>query len=209
MLISKFIEQESTKSYYQDLQATLQSEYQNFVVYPSYENLFTTFELCSKPKVVILGQDPYIHYGQAHGIAFSVYDAKLPPSLKNIYQELESDLGIVRQDGDLSNWCKQGVLLFNTIFTVRENQSLSHRNIGWEQFSENLVKYLDTQYDSLVFILWGGHAKKFKKFIKNGLVIEGVHPSPLSSYRGFFGSKPFSKCNQLLKDLGKSEVDWQ
>ncbi len=209
MLISKFIKQEEKKEYFKKLQEVLNYEYNTYTVFPRKKDLYRTFELCSCPKVVIIGQDPYIHYGEAHGIAFSVYDAKLTPTLKNIYKELYNDLGIIRESGDLSNWCRSGVLLFNTIFTVRENDSLSHRNIGWEVFSENLVEYLDCNFDNLVFILWGGHAKKFKKFIKNGLVIESVHPSPLSSYRGFFGSKPFSKCNEILKEIGKTEVDWK
>ncbi len=158
MLISEFLQKEEKKEYYTNLQKRLDKEYQEHTIYPSRENIFKTFELCKEPKVVILGQDPYINPGEAHGIAFSVYDAKLPPSLKNIFKELESDLGIKRQNGNLSDWCKEGVLLFNTVFTVRAKASLSHKNIGWEQFSKNLIEYLDENY-KLVFVLWGNNAK--------------------------------------------------
>ncbi len=207
MILSSFLAKEQDKTYYKKLMKELEYEYKNYTVYPKYDDLFTPFVLCDSPKVVILGQDPYIHYGQAHGIAFSVYDSKITPSLRNIFKELKDDLNIERTNCNLSSWCKQGVLLFNTIFTVRENESLSHKDIGWQTFSENLVKFLDSNYN-LVFILWGSHARKFKKFICNGVIIEGVHPSPLSAYRGFFGSKPFSRCNELLKELGKEEIQW-
>lgn len=208
-MIDEFINQEKSKDYYIKMMEKLDEEYANYTIFPSRKDLFRTFELCDDPKVVILGQDPYIHLGEAHGIAFSVYDAKIPPSLRNIFKELTDDLGIERVSGDLSDWCRSGVLMFNTIFTVRENASLSHKDIGWETFSENLIGYLDDKYPDLVFILWGSYARRFKKFIKNGSIIEGVHPSPLSSYRGFFGSKPFSKCNAILANKGISGIDWR
>lgn len=208
MLIENIIALEKEKEYFINLMNTLDNEYENYTIYPRKEDIFNAFNLCTNPKVVILGQDPYINENEAHGIAFSVYNAKITPSLRNIFKELESDLGYSRENTNLSDWCKQGVLLFNTVFTVRAGKSLSHANIGWEEFSENVIKYLDSNYPNLVYILWGSNAKKYKKFIKNGTVIESVHPSPLSSYRGFFGSKPFSKCNEILRSLNVEEIVW-
>lgn len=207
-MINNIIEQEKNKAYYKSLMATLDYEYENYTIYPSRELLFNAFKLCNNPRVVILGQDPYINPGEAHGIAFSVYESKITPSLRNIFKELESDLGIKRENTNLEDWCKQGVLMFNTVFSVRAGESLSHQNIGWEVFSEEVIKYIEEHYDNVIYILWGSNARSYKKFINSKYIIESVHPSPLSSYRGFFGSKPFSKCNEILRSLNLEEIKW-
>ncbi len=207
-MIDKIIEQEKNQEYFINLMSTLDYEYANYTVFPKRADIFNAFKLCTDVKVVILGQDPYINEGEAHGIAFSVYDAKITPSLRNIFKELEDDLGVVRTNTNLEDWCKQGVLMFNTVFTVRKGQSLSHNKIGWETFSERVINYIDDNYNDVVYIFWGSNAKKYKKFITNGHIIESVHPSPLSSYRGFFGSKPFSKCNEYLRKVNKGEIVW-
>ncbi len=200
------IEQE--KSYFTSLMEFVNSEYQTKTIYPRREDLYTTFYLCKEPKVVILGQDPYINENQAHGIAFSVYNEKITPSLRNIYKELYSDLQIERTDTNLSDWCEQGVLMFNTIFTVEAGKSMSHASKGWEIFSENIIKYLESNYEDIVYILWGANARKYKQFIRSKYVIESAHPSPLSSYRGFFDSKPFSRCNEYLLKIDKGAINW-
>ena len=162
-------------------------------------------------KVVILGQDPYHEINQAHGLAFSVLCEKLPPSLLNIYKEMESDLGVkVNQDGNLDYLAKQGVLLLNTSLTVREHQANSHSNKGWEIFTDNCIKLLNEQDRPIVFILWGRNAISKTKYLNNKkhLVLTSVHPSPLSAYGGFFGSKPFSKTNNFLKQNNIQEINW-
>lgn len=190
------------------------NEYEIKTIYPLKENIFNAFQLTSfeKTKVIILGQDPYHGEGQAHGLSFSVQKGvKLPPSLKNIFKELESDIGIsIPKDGDLSAWSKQGVLLLNTVLTVEKAKPASHQKKGWEEFSELVLKTLSDNKENLVFILWGTPAQKLSKFINadKHLVIKSVHPSPLSSYRGFFGSKPFSSANNYLKHNKISEIDW-
>ncbi|MFV0499583.1 MAG: uracil-DNA glycosylase [Bacilli bacterium] len=207
-MIYDILQNEKNKEYFIDLMEQLDYEYDNYTIYPKRDDLYTAFNLCENVKVVIIGQDPYIKNNQAHGIAFSILNNKITPTLRNIFTELENDLGYKRTNTNLSDWSKQGVLLFNSIFTVRAGESLSHRDIGWEKFSENIVKYIDCHYKNIIYILWGNNARMYKKFIKNGLIIESVHPSPLSCYRGFYNSAPFSKCNKLLRKLGKIEIVW-
>lgn len=202
------------QSYMHDLESFLKSEYSSKTIYPEFKNIFRAFELTpwSGVKVVLLGQDPYHGPGQAHGLSFSVpTNIKIPPSLKNIYKELALDLKISSpQSGDLSNWAKQGVLLLNSVMTVEAHQAGSHQNHGWEEFSSSIIQSLSENKDHLVFILWGGFAIKKKLLIDTSkhTVLESVHPSPLSAYRGFFGSKPFSKTNQALINFNVSPIDW-
>lgn len=209
------LKEEMEKPYYQDLRRLLVEEYKNFTIYPQAQDIFRAFHLSSygDTRVVILGQDPYHGQGQAHGLAFSVQaPTPAPPSLQNIFKELGEDLGIqrTRAQGDLSAWASQGVLLLNTTLTVREAKPMSHSKIGWEFFTDKVISLLGQKDQAMVFILWGAHARSKKKFIKNKnhLIIEGPHPSPLSAYRGFFGSKPFSKTNKYLEEKGQAPIDW-
>lgn len=205
--------QEKEKQYYINLQDKLNTLRKKSVVYPNPDQVFNAFEMVSfeDVKVVILGQDPYHQVGQAMGLSFSVNkDMKLPKSLINIFKELESDLGVVNHHGDLSAWAKQGVLLLNTILTVEESKPLSHKNIGWEVFTDRIISELGKREDPIVFILWGNNAKKKRDLIKDHhFFIESSHPSPLGAYRGFIGSKPFSKTNEYLKQMGKQVIDWR
>ena len=208
-----FIEEEKKKEYFNELKEKYEEEYKNYRCYPKYENIYKAFELTpfENVKVVILGQDPYHEENQAHGLAFSVLCDKLPPSLVNIYKEMETDLGVkIEQDGDLTYLARQGVLLLNTTLTVREHEANSHSSFGWNIFTDNVIKELDKSNNPMVFILWGKNAISKKKFLtnKNHLVLESAHPSPLSSYRGFFGSKPFSKTNEFLKSKNVGEIKW-
>ena len=182
-------------------------------IFPALPQVFEALNLCelNKVKVVIIGQDPYHQAGQANGLAFSVPSGfKLPPSLKNIFKELNSDLDINPQNGDLSAWAKQGVLLLNTVLTVEQASPNSHQNKGWELFTDQIICLLNEQEQPLVFILWGKPAQSKIKFIDTSkhFCIESPHPSPLAAYRGFFGSKPFSKTNNYLKSLGKTPIVW-
>ena len=213
MTWKNFIEIESKKEYFSKLKDFIIKEYDTNVCYPVKENIYKAFELTEydKVKVVILGQDPYHEPLQAHGLAFSVLCDKIPPSLVNIYKEMRTDLGIeVNQDGNLDYLAKQGVLLLNTTLTVRAHEALSHLGKGWETFTDNVIKELDKNDNPIVFILWGSNARSKKKFITNSnhLIIESAHPSPLSSYRGFFGSKPFSKTNDFLRSHNVDEIKW-
>jgi uracil-DNA glycosylase len=208
-----FIIEEKKKDYYKKLEEKVEEAYKNSVCYPSYENIFNAFKLTSVEdlKVVILGQDPYHEPNQAHGLSFSVLCEKLPPSLVNIYKEIASDLGVeVKQDGNLDYLAKQGVLLLNTILTVEHGKALAHKSFGWEKFTDNVIKYINTLDKPIVYILWGSNAISKTKMITNPkhFVITSVHPSPLSSYRGFFGSKPFSKTNEFLKNNNIEEINW-
>jgi uracil-DNA glycosylase len=184
------------------------------IIYPAPENIFAAFEHTpfDQVKVVILGQDPYHGQGQAHGLSFSVLpDVRIPPSLVNIYKELQSDLSVVSpKQGTLVNWAKQGVLLLNAVLTVEQNKAGSHHKKGWEQFTDKVIEVLNREKKNLVFILWGAPAQKKAAHVdeKKHLLIKSVHPSPLSSYRGFFGSKPFSKTNQYLREHHISEINW-
>ena len=209
------IGQEFTKSYYKDLYNFVSHEYNNHIIYPDANDIFSAFHLTSVKdvKVVILGQDPYHNEGQAHGLCFSVKPGvDIPPSLVNIYKELEDDLGCkVPNNGYLEKWAKQGVLMLNTVLTVRAHQANSHKNKGWEQFTDAVIEAVNMQDRPIVFILWGAPARRKKSMLNNPkhLILEAPHPSPLSSYRGFFGSKPFSKTNRFLEQQGLEGIDWQ
>ena len=183
-------------------------------IYPPKEQVFRVFDLALEDiKVVILGQDPYHQKGQAHGLAFSVnYGIKTPPSLLNMYKELHDDLGLyIPNNGFLEKWAKQGVLLLNTSLTVRDSEANSHSKIGWQTFTDNVIKKLNEREKPIIFILWGNNAKAKEKFIDTSkhYILKGAHPSPLSANRGFFGCKHFSEVNRILKELKEKEIDWQ
>lgn len=206
---------EFSKPYYKELYAKVKEEYAKHLVFPPSNEIFSAFELTplADVKVVIIGQDPYHNVGQAHGLCFSVKpDVAIPPSLVNIYKELENDLGCyVPNNGYLVKWAKQGVLLLNTVLTVQAHQANSHRGIGWEEFTNAAISVLNKQDRPIVYILWGAPAQTKKKMLNNPkhLILEAPHPSPLSAYRGFFGSKPFSKTNAFLEENGLAPIDWQ
>ena len=211
----EYLKPEFSKPYYASLYKKVREEYKTNCIYPPADEMFSAFELTplSKVKVVILGQDPYHEPGQAHGLSFSVKPGvKIPPSLVNIYKELNDDLGIPIPDtGYLVNWAKQGVLLLNTVLTVRAHQAFSHKDIGWVEFTDAAIKALNEQDRPIVFILWGKSAQNKKTMLTNPkfLIIESPHPSPLSAYGGFFGSRPFSKTNEFLTANGIEPVDWR
>jgi len=211
---NKVLKDEFKKPYFIQLQANLQKEYHNYTIYPKKEDIFNAFKLSSfeNTKVVILGQDPYHKVNQAHGLSFSVpKNIKIPPSLKNIFQELHNDIGItIPKSGDLSKWAKQGVLLINTSLSVRKAKANSHKKIGWERFTDKIIHILSEKKSNIVFILWGANAIKKLNLIdlKKHHTIQSPHPSPLSSYKGFFDSKPFSKCNEILLKSGLSKIQW-
>lgn len=205
---------EFEKPYFKELTDFVRQEYQTSTVYPPGSYIFNAFEHCpfDKVKVVILGQDPYHEPGQAHGLSFSVQDGiPFPPSLVNIFKELESDLGKpTPTSGNLLRWADQGVLLLNATLTVRAHMAGSHQNHGWETFTDAVIHKLAENRSHLVYILWGSYAQKKGTFIDatRNLVLKSVHPSPLSAYRGFFGSKPFSKANDYLIVTGQEPIDW-
>ena len=206
---------EFKKPYYIQLHKTILNEYNTRRIYPSADDLFNAFHLTPlhDVKVVILGQDPYHGNGQAHGLCFSVKpDVEIPPSLVNIYQELHDDCGCyIPNNGYLVKWAKQGVLLLNTVLTVRAHQANSHRGIGWEEFTDAAIRALNDQDRPIVFILWGRPAQSKKAMLNNPrhLILEAPHPSPLSASRGFFGSRPFSQTNAFLEKNGLQPIDWQ
>ena len=206
---------EFKKPYYAKLYRTIREEYTTRQIFPDSEDIFNAFSFTplSEVKVVILGQDPYHNVGQAHGLCFSVKpEVEIPPSLVNIYQELNSDLGCyVPDNGYLVKWAKQGVLLLNTVLTVRAHEANSHRGIGWEEFTDAAIRILNEQDRPIVFMLWGRPAQMKKAMLNNPkhLVLEAPHPSPLSAYRGFFGCRHFSRANAFLEDHGRSPIDWQ
>ncbi len=211
----KVLQKEFDEDYFVELVKFVKSEYKKSTVYPPAGFIFNAFELTpfDKVKVVILGQDPYHGVNQANGLAFSVNkEVVLPPSLVNIYKELESDLGqkTVNVSGNLENWAKQGVLMLNATLTVRASQAGSHQNKGWEKFTDAVVKILSEQKEQLVFILWGNYAQKKGSVIDESkhLVIKSAHPSPLSAHNGFFGSKPFSQTNTYLIFKDKEPINW-
>ena len=193
----------------------VKDEYKNYTCYPKYENIFNALKLTpySNVKVVIIGQDPYHGEGEAHGLSFSVQrGVKLPPSLQNIFKELNDDLGIKNETyGDLTPWAKEGVLLLNSILTVRKDSPLSHKDLGWHTFTDEVIKKLNEREKPVVFILWGNNAREKKKYITNKqhLVIESTHPSLFSARNGFFGSKPFSKTNDFLKKNNEKEINFK
>ena len=206
---------EFRKPYYKQLYQTVMKEYNTRKIYPAPDDIFNAFQLTPfhKVKAVILGQDPYHGPGQAHGLCFSVKpDVEIPPSLVNIYQELHDDCGCyIPDNGYLTKWAEQGVLLLNTVLTVRAHQANSHRGIGWEEFTDAAIRRLNEEDRPIVFILWGRPAQMKKSMLTNPnhLILEAPHPSPLSAYRGFFGSKPFSKTNEFLVAHGVEPIDWQ
>ncbi len=205
---------EFKKDYYLKIREILKSEYRTQVIFPPMFDIFNALKYTSykDTKVVILGQDPYHEVGQAHGLSFSVKKGiKIPPSLVNIYKEIKTDIGMeIPSHGELTSWAKQGVLLLNATLTVRQGQANSHQNIGWSIFTDEVIKKLNVRSEPLVFILWGGNARSKKKYItnKSHLIIESAHPSPLSAYNGFFGSRPFSRANEFLKSNGVKEINW-
>ena len=206
---------EFRKPYYAKLYETVKNEYATQIIYPKADDIFNAFHLTplKNVKVVILGQDPYHNVGQAHGLCFSVQpQVEVPPSLVNIYQELKDDLGCyVPNHGYLVKWAENGVLLLNTVLTVRAHQANSHKGIGWEEFTDAVIQAVNEQDRPIVFLLWGRPAQMKKKMLTNPnhLVLEAPHPSPLSAYRGFFGCKHFSKTNEFLVQHGIEPIDWQ
>ena len=206
---------EFKKPYYASLYKKVVEEYTTHVVYPPSDEIFTAFNLTplSKVKVVILGQDPYHEPGQAHGLSFSVKPGvEIPPSLVNIYKELHADLGIpIPSHGYLEEWARQGVLMMNTVMSVEKGKANSHRKLGWETFSDHVMTALNAHETPIVFILWGNAAMEKGKLITNPIhhLITSAHPSPLSASRGFFGSRPFSRCNAFLEKDGLSPIDWR
>lgn len=215
MTFKDIYHQASEKPYFQQLKAFVQSERMTKTIYPKKEDLFRAFDLTpfDQIKVVILGQDPYHGEGQAHGLCFSVNKGvALPPSLFNMYKEIESSLGVkMPNHGDLSNWAKQGVLLLNTVLTVEANRPLSHQNRGWETFTLEIIKAINQLDQPICFMLFGAHARSFKPYLTHPkhLILETSHPSPLSNYRGFSGSQVFLKCNQFLQNQGVQTIQWQ
>lgn len=211
---SLFLDEDIKSDYFIKLHQYILTEYKTKTIFPKYENIFRAFNLLlpSEVKVVIIGQDPYHGLNQANGLAFSVCDeCKIPPSLKNIFKELVDDIGCSYPAcGNLTKWAKEGVLLINSVLTVEQSKANSHKNIGWEIFTDNVIKKLSFEYENIVFILWGNPSQKKSILIDESkhLILKAPHPSPLSSYRGFFGSKPFSQTNSYLLACGKKEIDW-
>lgn len=210
----KVVGEEFEKPYYKQLRAFLKEQYANETVYPAKENIWTAFEHTpySEVKVVILGQDPYHGPNQAHGLSFSVLPGvPLPPSLRNMMKELKEDLGCaVPKDGTLTKWADQGVMMLNTVLTVRKGEANSHRNQGWETFTDAVIHKLSERTEPVIFVLWGKPAQQKKRLIdlERHSVIEAPHPSPLSANRGFFGSRPYSKVNSLLQERGEEPIDF-
>lgn len=209
------IKEEQKKSYFKELNTFLDSEVSNGkMIFPKESDIFSAFKFCSfaDVKIVIIGQDPYHGKGQAHGLAFSVLPGvKIPPSLRNMYKELQDDIGMeIPNHGYLKSWATQGVLLLNNVLTVEESQANSHKNKGWEKFTDAIVDALNTKKEKIVFILWGAHAQKKGKNIdeEKHCVLKGHHPSPLSAYRGFFGCKHFSQANNYLREVHKDIINW-
>ncbi len=208
------IEDEQKKDYYKNLKKIIDEKYETTTVYPPKEKIFNAFELTKYDnlKVVILGQDPYHQAGQAQGLAFSTPEnIKNPPSMVNILKEIQSDLGdSACKDGDLTPWAKQGVLLINAILTVEDSKPKSHHKIGWEIFTDNIIKHINDNFENIVFLLWGAPAIAKTKLIDRSRhhILTAPHPSPLSAYRGFFGCKHFSQTNEILKDTGKEPITW-
>ena len=206
---------EFSKEYYKNLFYTLKNEYSNNIIFPDSNDIFNAFHLTplSKVKVVIIGQDPYHESGQAHGLSFSVKPGiDIPPSLANIYKELHDEMGTyIPNNGYLEKWAKEGVLLLNTILTVRAHSAMSHCKIGWQEFTDAAIRAVNEQDRPIVYLLWGKPAREKAKMLNNPkhLVLETVHPSPLSAYRGFFGCGHFKKANEFLIENGETPIDWQ
>lgn len=210
---NKILGKDFSSEYYKKIKEFILKEYQTKTIYPEYDDIFNCLKYTDydEVKVVILGQDPYHEPNQAHGLAFSVnQNEPAPPSLRNIFKELFDDTGTRRVNNDLTDWAKQGVLLLNSILTVEKGNALAHKNIGWEIFTDNIISYLNDREEPIIFVLWGSYARSKKALITNyqHYIIESNHPSPLSAYRGFFGSKPFTKINKILIKLGKEPINW-
>ncbi|NMA02504.1 MAG: uracil-DNA glycosylase [Clostridia bacterium] len=212
---SLYLEEQFQKPYYQKLRNFLIEEYKTQTIYPNMYNIFNALHYTSyaNTKAVIIGQDPYHGPNQAHGLSFSVLPGvEPPPSLKNIFKELKNDLGCpIPQSGSLEKWAEQGVLLLNSVLTVRAGQPNSHRGKGWEIFTDQVIKTLNERETPVIFLLWGKNAQEKQRLITNSrhYKILAPHPSPLSAHRGFFGSKPFSKTNRYLREIGLEEIDWR
>ncbi|WP_438296940.1 uracil-DNA glycosylase [Sporosarcina sp. FA15] len=208
------LDDEFEKPYYSKLREFLKKEYEEEMIHPQMDDLWTTFKLTpfNEVKVVILGQDPYHGPGQAHGLSFSVKPGvKIPPSLRNMFKELATDINcLIPESGTLTGWAQQGVLMLNTVLTVRDGQAHSHRKQGWETFTDEVIRRLSERENPIVFVLWGRPAQEKKKLIdvSRHAIIESVHPSPLSASRGFIGSRPYSKTNQLLESWNETPIDW-
>jgi len=211
---TSFLDEEMKLDYFLELQKFIDLEYKTKTIFPPYKNIFRAFNLLipSEVKVVIIGQDPYHGLNQANGLAFSVCDkCKIPPSLKNIFKELVDDIGCVYPAcGNLTSWSQEGILLINSVLTVEQAKANSHQNKGWEIFTDSVIRKLSLEYKNIVFILWGNPSQKKSVLIDESkhLILKAPHPSPLSSYRGFFGSKPFSLTNRYLLACGKKEIKW-
>lgn len=211
----KLLKNEFEQDYMKQLDIFLEAENRkNKIIFPEPKNYFAALDLVPMEavKVVILGQDPYHGEGQAHGLSFSVQDGvRYPPSLQNIFKELKDDMGCdIPKTGDLTHWAQQGVLLLNSVLTVEKDKAASHQKRGWETFTDKIISAVNDNCDHVVFVLWGSYAQKKAQFVdrQKHFVIESAHPSPLSSYRGFFGSKPFSKANHWLKEKKIEPIDW-
>ncbi len=207
------LKEEINKPYFKELIRFLNEESKVKTIFPHKTNLFRALKLTdyNDVKVVILGQDPYFNDGEANGLCFSVNDGiRIPPSLRNIFKELKEDLNIDRTNTDLSDWAKQGILLLNTVLTVEKGKAFSHRNKGWETFTDKIIEKLNEKEDPIVFILWGSPARSKKVLITNKkhMIVESTHPSPFAYFHGFQGSKPFSNTNKLLKNVNKKEIKW-
>ncbi|MFA5917663.1 MAG: uracil-DNA glycosylase [Candidatus Gracilibacteria bacterium] len=210
------LKDEFEKDYFKDIKKQIVADIESgTIIYPNPKNIFNAFNYTpfDKVEVVLLGQDPYHGPNQAHGLCFSVEDSvKLPPSLKNIFKELKEDIGAtIPQSGNLEKWTNEGVFMLNAILTVKAGLPASHSKIGWETFTDKVIKTISDKKEGVIFILWGNFAKNKKSLIDTTkhFVIESPHPSPFSAYNGFFGSRPFSKTNEILKKLGKKEIDWK
>ena len=207
------LKDELEKDYFKKLGIFVKNEYKNKTIYPAYNNIFKSLRLTDydKVKVVILGQDPYHGVNEAHGLSFSVLEGvRRPPSLDNIFKELYSDLGIKRENNNLNDWALQGVLLLNSVLTVEKDKAFSHSNKGWEIFTDTIIERLNERNSPVIFVLWGNAARSKKALIDQNkhYIIESAHPSPLSASRGFFGSKPFSRINKILRDNNEKEIEW-
>ena len=209
------LKDEFEKEYFEKLTDFVKTEYKSEVCFPPVKDIFNAFEMCSfsNTKIVILGQDPYHGKGQAHGLSFSVPEGmKIPPSLRNIFKELASDLGVDSPtQGDLTSWAKQGVLLLNATLTVRKSKPVSHQKQGWEEFTDSVIKTISNKKESVVILLWGKFAEQKVSLIDESkhCIITSSHPSPFSAHRGFLGSKPFSKTNEFLEKKGIEKIDWE
>lgn len=209
------LKDEWEKPYYKELRVFLKKEYSSRKIYPDMHDIFNALKYTSfeNTRVVILGQDPYHNVGQAHGLCFSVKKGvEPPPSLKNIFAELESDIGCsIPNHGELTDWAQQGVLMLNTVLTVRAGEANSHKDKGWERFTDRIIEELNRKQTPIVFLLWGSPARKKAEIITNPIhkKLITVHPSPLSAYRGFFGSKHFSRANEILTESGQKAIDWE